>query len=86
VIFPFSRERGAERVRDESINRNTTFYLSHYLKSIYKVIFQEKRNLTHALEIIKANFVPTAERDEVLNFIENSHRGIIKGYAIVDFE
>lgn len=53
------------------------------LKAIYQVIFQEKRNLSHALEIIKANFVPTVERDEILNFIENTGRGIIKGHPSV---
>jgi acyl-[acyl-carrier-protein]--UDP-N-acetylglucosamine O-acyltransferase len=53
------------------------------LKAIYRVIFQEKRNLTHALEIIKANFAPTIERDEILLFIENAGRGIIKGHSSV---
>ena len=50
------------------------------LKAIYHVIFQEKRNLTHALEIIKANFAPTIERDEILNFMNHTERGIIKGH------
>lgn len=54
------------------------------LKAIYRVIFQEKRNLTHALEIIKANFAPTGERDEILNFIENAGRGIVKGNKVLD--
>ncbi len=56
------------------------------LKAIYRVIFQEKRNLSHALEIIKANFAPTVERDEILNFIENAGRGIVKGHPSVASE
>lgn len=53
------------------------------LKAIYRVIFQEKRNISQALEFIKLNFAPTDERDEILNFIQNSTRGIIKGNRAV---
>jgi UDP-N-acetylglucosamine acyltransferase len=53
------------------------------LKAIYRVIFQEKRNLTHAVELIRRTFAQTEERDEVLNFIENSNRGIIKGNKVL---
>jgi len=49
------------------------------LKEIYRVIFQEKRNISHALEIIETSFEKTAERDEIISFIQNSTRGIIKG-------
>jgi UDP-N-acetylglucosamine acyltransferase len=43
------------------------------------VIFQERRNLTHALEFIEIHFEKTLERDEIVSFIRNSARGIIKG-------
>ena len=49
------------------------------LKAIFRVIFQEKRNLSHALEFIEINFEKTMERDEIISFIRNSSRGIIKG-------
>jgi len=49
------------------------------IKGIYRVVFQEKRNITHALELIEANFERTLERDEIISFIRNSTRGIIKG-------
>lgn len=49
------------------------------IKSIYRIIFQEKRNTTNALELIELNFEPTFERDEILNFIKSSKRGIVKG-------
>jgi UDP-N-acetylglucosamine acyltransferase len=49
------------------------------LKEIYRVIFQERRNLTHALEFIEIHFEKTLERDEIVSFIRNSARGIIKG-------
>ncbi|MDQ6471917.1 acyl-ACP--UDP-N-acetylglucosamine O-acyltransferase [Flavobacterium sp. LHD-80] len=49
------------------------------IKAIYKIIFQEKRNTKNALEYIEENFEPTVERDEILNFIKSSKRGIVKG-------
>jgi UDP-N-acetylglucosamine acyltransferase len=49
------------------------------LKEIYRVIFQEGRNVSHALELIEINFEKTSERDEIVCFIRNSGRGIIKG-------
>ncbi|WP_431243164.1 acyl-ACP--UDP-N-acetylglucosamine O-acyltransferase [Flavobacterium sp. P21] len=49
------------------------------IKAIYRIIFQERRNTKNALELIELNFEPTFERDEILNFIKLSKRGIIKG-------
>jgi len=49
------------------------------LKEICRVIFQEGRNISHALELIETNFQMTPERDEIIRFIRNSTRGIIKG-------
>ena len=49
------------------------------LKEIYRIIFQEKKNTTLALEYIENNFKQTKERDEILFFIKKSTRGIIKG-------
>ncbi|WP_132989034.1 acyl-ACP--UDP-N-acetylglucosamine O-acyltransferase [Flavobacterium zhairuonense] len=49
------------------------------IKAIYRIIFQEKRNTKSALELIEQNFEPTFERDEILNFIKVSKRGIVKG-------
>jgi len=49
------------------------------LKEIYRIIFQEKKNTTLALEYIENNFKQTKERDEILSFIKKSTRGIIKG-------
>ena len=43
------------------------------LKEIYRIIFQERRNLTHALDLIETNFKVTPERDEIICFIRNSN-------------
>ena len=37
-------------------------------------------NNSQASEIIEAEMEATPERDEILQFIKNSHRGIMKGY------
>lgn len=50
------------------------------LKAIYKIIFQEKRNTKFALELIKNEFEQTSERDNILDFITYSKRGILKGF------
>ncbi|WP_163410191.1 acyl-ACP--UDP-N-acetylglucosamine O-acyltransferase [Flavobacterium ajazii] len=49
------------------------------IKEIYKIIFQQKRNTSLALDFIENNFKETIERDKIINFIRNSERGIIKG-------
>lgn len=52
------------------------------IQSIYRVIFQMKMNVTQALSYVEKEMVPTPERDEILQFIQNSQRGIIKGYGV----
>jgi acyl-[acyl-carrier-protein]--UDP-N-acetylglucosamine O-acyltransferase len=51
------------------------------LKDIYKVLFQEKRNTTFALECIENLFENTLERDKIIDFVKSSKRGIIKGFG-----
>lgn len=51
------------------------------IQEIYRVLFLSSLNNTEALEQIEANFPPTKERDEIINFVRNSERGIVKGYA-----
>ncbi|OMQ09715.1 acyl-ACP--UDP-N-acetylglucosamine O-acyltransferase [[Flexibacter] sp. ATCC 35103] len=51
------------------------------LKEIYRIIFQEKRNITNALNLIEENFEQTIERDIIIKFIKKSTRGIIKGFS-----
>ena len=50
------------------------------IQNIYRILYQKKYNNTQALEIIAAELSPTPERDEIIQFIENSQRGIMKGY------
>jgi len=50
------------------------------IQDVYRYLFQSGLNTTHAVERITAELPATRERDEILLFIKNSPRGIIKGY------
>ncbi|GAB3918141.1 acyl-ACP--UDP-N-acetylglucosamine O-acyltransferase [Mucilaginibacter boryungensis] len=51
------------------------------IQDIYRTLFVRNYNVTKALDIIEADFRPTQERDEILNFIQGSQRGIMKGFG-----
>jgi len=50
------------------------------IQDIYRTIFIKKYNISQALDIIEGEVKPTKERDEIVNFIRNSNRGIMKGF------
>ena len=50
------------------------------IQSIYRTLYQKKYNNTQAVSIIEAEMEATKERDEIIQFIKNSQRGIMKGY------
>jgi UDP-N-acetylglucosamine acyltransferase len=56
---------------DEQIN---------FIHEIYRHLYLRGRNITQAVGFIEANLPITEERDEILNFIQNSQRGIMRGY------
>ena len=49
-----------------------TFFLTPFLK---------KLNISRALDIIETEREPTEIRDEILDFIRNSNRGVMKGFG-----
>lgn len=51
------------------------------IQNIYRQIYLENNNVTQALSLIETNFPVTPERDEILNFITGSQRGIMKGLS-----
>lgn len=53
----------------------------NYIQDIYRTIYLKGYNVTQAVEIIEAEMPATPERDEILSFIANSSRGIMKGYS-----
>jgi len=50
------------------------------IQDIYRIIFQKMKNITNALEFIETEMTVSPERDEIVEFIKKSPRGIIKGY------
>lgn len=50
------------------------------IQNIYRILYQRNYNNTQAMEKIEAEMEATSERDEILLFIRNSQRGIMKGY------
>ncbi len=51
------------------------------IQDIYRILYQKNYNNSQASEIIEAEMEATPERDEILQFIKNSQRGIMKGYV-----
>ncbi|AIZ63826.1 acyl-ACP--UDP-N- acetylglucosamine O-acyltransferase [Hymenobacter sp. DG25B] len=51
------------------------------IQQFYRLLFLSGLNNNDALEKIELELAPSPERDEVVNFIRNSGRGVIKGYT-----
>ncbi|MBS9522877.1 acyl-ACP--UDP-N-acetylglucosamine O-acyltransferase [Litoribacter ruber] len=53
--------------------------ISH-IQEVYRYLFLNSLNNSRALEEIEINLPATKERDEIVNFIRTSERGVMKGY------
>ena len=51
------------------------------IQDIYRILYQKKYNNSQALEIIEAEMEATPERDEILSFVKDSQRGVMRGYT-----
>ncbi|MBM3400791.1 MAG: acyl-ACP--UDP-N-acetylglucosamine O-acyltransferase [Bacteroidetes bacterium] len=51
------------------------------IQDIYRTIFLKKFNISKALDIIETDREPTEVRDEIIDFIRNSNRGVMKGFG-----
>lgn len=49
------------------------------IQEIYRIIYSKGLNVSQALEEIEQSMPQTDERDEIVNFIKNSKRGIVRG-------
>ena len=57
--------------------KNETIY---EIQEIYRIIYQRGMNISDAISFIETSLPATDERDEILLFIKDSKRGIIRGY------
>ncbi len=53
---------------------------------IYRIIYNKGFNTSKALEFIEEEMAASDERDEIISFIRDSERGIIKRYAKTDID
>jgi UDP-N-acetylglucosamine acyltransferase len=49
------------------------------IQETYRYLYLRKMNNSKALEIIENQIRPSEERDEIVNFVRNSERGVMKG-------
>jgi UDP-N-acetylglucosamine acyltransferase len=56
---------------------NDTIYA---IQEVYRIIYQRGLNISDALEFVEANLPASNERDEIVLFVRDSKRGIIRGY------
>jgi UDP-N-acetylglucosamine acyltransferase len=60
--------------------RGFTNQIINEIQDVYRKIFQQKMNITQAVCVVEAELPATPERDKILAFINNSTRGLMKGY------
>lgn len=61
--------------------RGFTVEKINHILDIYRVLFNKGLNTTQALELLEEDFPVSDERDEILTFIRDSQRGIIKRFT-----
>jgi hypothetical protein len=49
------------------------------IKNIYRLVFHSDMIVSEAIECVSSEFAPNAIRNEIIDFIKNSDRGILKG-------
>ena len=50
------------------------------IQNIYRILYQKNYNNSQAMSIIEADMEATSERDEILQFVKGSKRGVMRGY------
>jgi UDP-N-acetylglucosamine acyltransferase len=86
-VLPFCRVGGGRPPLLYGLNaiglrrRGFTRERLNELKGMFKLIFYSDLNTNQAVERIRNEFPPGDDRDEILNFIQSSERGIIKKTA-----
>lgn len=61
--------------------RNFSSETIREIQEIYRYLYLSGMNISDAVERIEAELSATDERDEILQFVRNSKRGVIRGYV-----
>ena len=51
------------------------------IQEVYRYLFLKGLNNSKAVDLVELELSPSKERDEIINFIRNSDRGVMKGYS-----
>ena len=64
--------------------RGFTVEKINHILEIYRVIYGKGLNISQAVEYLEEEFAATDERDEIVQFIRSSQRGIIKRFTKIN--
>lgn len=53
----------------------------NHILDIYRILYVKNSNISKALDIIEAEVEASVERDEIISFVRNSVRGVMKGFS-----
>ena len=56
----------------------------HHVQDIYRILFVNGRNVSHAIDRIEADVPASRLRDEILRFVRSSDRGVMRGFNHVN--
>jgi UDP-N-acetylglucosamine acyltransferase len=64
--------------------RNFSTEQINSIQDIYRILSVKGYNLSHAIEKIKAELVPSPERSYILDFVQNANPGVMKGFQQIN--
>ncbi len=56
------------------------------IRDIYRILFVDNSNVSHALNMIDEKVKNSPEKEKIVNFINDSTRGLIKSYRTINYK
>lgn len=50
------------------------------IEDVYRIIYVQNKNMTQALKIVDLELPPSQEKDDIIDFIKSSTKGIMRGF------
>ncbi len=54
-----------------------------HVHDVYRILYQQGKSVANAIQLIESDLPASPERTEILEFIRNSKRGIMKGFTSI---
>lgn len=51
------------------------------IEDVYRIIYVQNKNITQAIKIVDLELPPSNEKDDIINFINGSTKGIMRGFS-----